>query len=131
MQKLIDNLSSTIITSLKGNYSLLFKAAIACMVVLLASLSQVSPNLMQENFDAKKLQFEVEEEHKIELTEEACEKLEKGISKCRLAVYKLSKLEPANTLFRYVNLSSYSLCLIFMGLSILGYCLNATQNKST
>lgn len=109
------------VESLGANYVTIFKGSVFLMGVSLAGLSQTYPEITKNDFETRKIQFEVEAAIGKPIAEITCESTGSNAAACRLAQYQLTANKSAMNLAAFiVVLSGYGGAFL-MYLSLHGY----------
>ena len=115
-----------ITTETRDKYGQIFKGGVALLGVFLIGISQAFPILLDHEYEARKLQYEVEAREGKSLDDIDCEKI-KDRSKCKLAKYKNTAVSStAKLALNFVFLCFYvGITLIFI--SVIGFVLGAEK----
>lgn len=120
-------LFAAFVESLDRNYATIFKGAVFLMGVSLAGLSQTYPEITKQDYETRKIQFEVEAEVGRPITDLQCDDAGKNAAMCKLVQYQLTANKSAMKLAAFIVVVSGYGGAFLMYLSLQGYIVAALR----
>ena len=120
-----------IISVLENENRTIFKGGIVLFGVCLVGLSQVFPILIDMDYKARAIQFEIEAQEKKPISELDCYKIAKKIDKCLLAKYQSSTNENTFSLAALLIVLLFYTGMLFVLFSFMGFIISSFPKKSS
>ena len=117
----------SLIHSMEESYTILFKGAVILLGVSLAGLLQSYPHITKFDYDARKIQYEIEAVTGVNISKVDCNSIKTKKAECNLAQYQLQANKSAMNLASFIITTCGYFGFFLMYLSVQGFICKASR----